>query len=75
MSVHVVAILAADVRLSVGDVVPDGVGAWVESFSRVREANHWLTDAYRSRYYVGDSEATIVFANSEGRVIRCPRIK
>jgi len=69
MSVYVVALTMPDLYLSPGDPVPDGAGAWVESFANEGDAWQWILSPSRSRYYAGEDEAALVVADSRGRVL------
>jgi hypothetical protein len=70
MSVYVVAILAPHVRLSVGDRVPDGVGAWALNFDTVAEALAWVAQPVRETFWRDHELAPLVVAEApSGRVL------
>lgn len=69
MSVHIVALVVPNLYLSPGERVPDGAGAWIQSFDSEREAHTWILSPERSTYYAGDEEAVLVIANAQGEVL------
>ena len=59
---HVVAIVDPSLRLSPGERVPDGVGAWVQRFDTEKEAASWILDPARETYSTEEGECALVIA-------------